>query len=90
MEERDVMPVDVLFVGGGVACLSGALHLANLIKAHNEKIEKGGDDKKLDEIGSRSCLFIASATSDAVPAKIYRALSGFITPRIKKFLLFIY
>jgi len=50
VEERDVMPVDVLFVGGGVACLSGALHLANLIKAHNEKIEKVGDGKKLDEI----------------------------------------
>lgn len=50
VEERDVMPVDVLFVGGGVACLSGALHLANLIKAHNEKIEQGGDGEKLDEI----------------------------------------
>ena len=32
MEERDIMEVDVLFVGGGVACLSGALHLANQIK----------------------------------------------------------
>ena len=50
MEERDVMEVDVLFVGGGVACLSGALHLANLIKTHNQKIEQGGDGKKLDEI----------------------------------------
>ncbi|UCF85471.1 MAG: electron transfer flavoprotein-ubiquinone oxidoreductase, partial [Desulfobacteraceae bacterium] len=50
MEERDIMEVDVLFVGGGVACLSGALHLANLIKGHNEKVEQGGDGKKLDEI----------------------------------------
>ena len=33
-QERDVMEVDVLFVGGGVAGLSGALHLANLIKKH--------------------------------------------------------
>lgn len=47
MEERDVMEVDVLFAGGGVAGLSGALHLANLIKKHNEQ---GGEGKKLDEI----------------------------------------
>ena len=38
-EERDVLDVDVLFVGGGIASLSGALHLSNLIKAHNEKDE---------------------------------------------------
>ncbi|HUU81232.1 MAG TPA: NAD(P)/FAD-dependent oxidoreductase, partial [Acidobacteriota bacterium] len=50
MEERDVMEVDVLFVGGGVASLSGALHLSNLIKRHNERIEKGEEGKKLDEI----------------------------------------
>lgn len=45
-EERDVMDVDVLFVGGGIASLSGALHLSNLIDAHNKK-EEG---KKLDEL----------------------------------------
>ena len=50
MEERDVMEVDVLFVGGGVASLSGALHLSNLIKKHNEDIESTGEGKKLDEI----------------------------------------
>lgn len=50
MEERDVMEVDVLFVGGGVASLSGALHLSNLIKKHNEEIEETGEGKKLDEI----------------------------------------
>jgi electron-transferring-flavoprotein dehydrogenase len=48
-EEREVMPVDVLFVGGGVSCLSGALHLANLIKKHNEKVAQEGEGKKLDE-----------------------------------------
>jgi len=26
-EKREIIEVDVLFVGGGVACLSGALHL---------------------------------------------------------------
>jgi len=50
VEERDIMEVDVLFVGGGVACLSGALHLANLIKGHNKNVEKEGHGKKLDEI----------------------------------------
>ncbi len=34
------MDVDVLFVGGGVASLSGALHLSNLIAKHNEEVEK--------------------------------------------------
>jgi electron-transferring-flavoprotein dehydrogenase len=50
MEEHEVMEVDVLFVGGGIACLSGALHLSNLIKRHNDKVEKEGGGKKLDEV----------------------------------------
>ena len=33
--EREAMPVDVLFVGGGPACLSGAIRLLDLIAAHN-------------------------------------------------------
>ena len=45
-EERDVLEVDVLFVGGGIASLSSALHLSNLIEAHNEK----GEGKKLGEL----------------------------------------
>ncbi|MBW1997928.1 MAG: electron transfer flavoprotein-ubiquinone oxidoreductase [Deltaproteobacteria bacterium] len=44
------MEVDVLFVGGGVASLSGALHLSSLIKDHNERVQKGGEGKKLDEV----------------------------------------
>jgi len=50
VEERDVMEVDVLFVGGGVACLSGALHLSNLLRTHNEKVEKDGGGKKIEEL----------------------------------------
>lgn len=50
MEERDVMEVDVLFVGGGIASLSGAYHLVNLIKQHNAKVDEGGEGQKLDEI----------------------------------------
>ena len=50
MEERDIMEVDVLFVGGGVACLGGALHLMNLVKEHNKKVGASGQGKKLDEL----------------------------------------
>jgi len=49
-EEREVMDVDVLFVGGGVASLSGALHLSNLIKEHNNRIAQGERGKSLDEV----------------------------------------
>ncbi len=49
-EQREVMDVDVLFVGGGIASLSGALHLSNLIKEHNKKIEQGQAGKRLDEV----------------------------------------
>ena len=49
-EKREVMEVDVLFVGGGAACLSGALHLANLVKKHNENAEQGGGGEKPGEI----------------------------------------
>ena len=50
MEEREVMNVDVLFVGGGMASLSGALHLSNLIRRHNEKVDAEGQGKKLEEV----------------------------------------
>ena len=40
------MEVDVLFVGGGIASLSGALHLSNLVAEHKKK----GEGKKLDEV----------------------------------------
>jgi electron-transferring-flavoprotein dehydrogenase len=49
-EEREMMELDVLFVGGGVACLSGALHLSNLLREHNKKVEQEGKGKKLDEL----------------------------------------
>ena len=35
------MPVDVLFVGGGPACLAGSLHLVNLVEAHNLAVAAG-------------------------------------------------
>jgi len=50
MAERDVMEVDVLFVGGGVSSLSGAIHLRNLIEKHNQKVAEQGEGKTLDEV----------------------------------------
>ena len=50
MEEREVMEVDVLFVGAGIASLSGALHLMNLIRSHNEAVKSHGSGTPLEEI----------------------------------------
>ena len=49
MSDREVMDVDVLFVGGGIASLSGAFHLSNLIKQYNEKIDQGGTGQKISD-----------------------------------------
>lgn len=38
--QRDVMEMDVLFVGAGPAGLAGSYHLARLIKQHNELVDK--------------------------------------------------
>ena len=43
--EREQNPVDVLFVGAGPASLAGAIHLARLVKKHNE----GGATPRLEE-----------------------------------------
>lgn len=39
--EREVMDFDIIFVGGGPASLSGAIHLTNLINKYNNDIERG-------------------------------------------------
>src|SRR6266568_2873888 len=39
--ERESLEMDVVFVGAGPANLSGALHLARLVKQHNEAVAKG-------------------------------------------------
>lgn len=43
--EREVLELDVVFVGAGPASLAGAYHLARLIEKHNEEA-----DEPLDEI----------------------------------------
>src|SRR5882672_455001 len=50
-QERETLELDVLFVGAGPANLAGALHLKNLIKAHNEAVVSGKKQgRKLDEL----------------------------------------
>jgi len=49
--KREIMEVDVLFVGGGVASLSSAIHLAGLIKKyHAESLHTGENKNRLDQI----------------------------------------
>ncbi len=42
MADRETLEVDVLFVGGGPACLAGAWHLAGLVQAENGRRAKEG------------------------------------------------
>ncbi len=44
--ERETLEMDVVFVGAGPANLSGALHLARLVKQHNEAVAKGEREGK--------------------------------------------
>jgi electron-transferring-flavoprotein dehydrogenase len=46
--EREVLEVDVLFVGAGPASLSGALHLRNLLDTHNRNA--GSGSQKLESV----------------------------------------
>ena len=49
--ERESLEMDVVFVGAGPANLSGALHLARLVAAHNDAIANGTRE------GTRSVKF---------------------------------
>src|SRR6266498_3466856 len=59
--ERESMELDVLFVGAGPANLSGALHLANLVKQHNGAIERG--DKPGNRLGEIEIAIIEKGAS---------------------------
>lgn len=53
MTQREEMPLDVLFVGGGPANLSGAIHLMQLVRSQGLEIEVGLIEKG-DTIGAHS------------------------------------
>src|SRR6266700_4881186 len=44
--ERESLEMDVVFVGAGPANLSGAFHLAKLVRRHNEEVASGGKEGK--------------------------------------------
>jgi len=46
-ENREVLEVDILFVGAGAASLSGALRLQQLIDAHNARVAQTGEGSAL-------------------------------------------
>jgi len=49
--QREAMPVDVLFVGGGPACLAGSIRLMQLIGEHNAAVDAGTQPgPKLEEL----------------------------------------
>ncbi len=51
-EPREEYPLDVLFVGGGPACLAGAIRLARLIRDHNASVKAGSGGAEIAaEIG---------------------------------------
>ena len=46
--ERECIHADVVFVGAGPACLSGAIHLKNLIDDHNERADSDSSIKRIE------------------------------------------
>ena len=52
-QQREILEVDFLFVGGGPASLSGALHLKNLLKDSNPELSIAVIEKA-SEVGAHS------------------------------------
>ncbi|MHC4820795.1 MAG: NAD(P)/FAD-dependent oxidoreductase, partial [Planctomycetota bacterium] len=73
--EREVLEVDVLFVGGGPASLAGAMHLSRLLKQENEQRAAAGQEELELE-----CLLIDKASEIG-----FHAISGAVVdPRALK------
>ena len=52
-DEREVLEIDVLFVGAGPACLAGAYHLAQKMKEKGEEIAIAVIEKS-DPVGAHA------------------------------------
>jgi len=78
--ERDVLEVDVLFVGGGPAGLAGALRLTQLVERHKQEAAAGGVQplgdisiavlEKASEIGAHGisgCILDPRALQELLP-----------------------
>ncbi len=67
---REQLEVDVLFVGGGVSALASAIHLLDLVAAHNAAVAGGAPGRKLEELQvavvEKGATFGAHAFSGAV------------------------
>ena len=69
-EEREILEVDVLFVGAGPASLAGAIHLADLLKKEGTKdltiavIEKG---KEMGAHGISGAVMDPRALQELIP-----------------------
>ncbi len=59
--ERDVLEIDVLFVGAGPASLGGAIRLAQLYETHNQAVRSGA--KSGPELSTENILVIEKARS---------------------------
>ena len=79
-DQREVLEVDVLFVGAGAASLAGALHLQRLVNVHNERVSQTGEGSPLSpmiaviekgsEVGAHSlsgAVMDPSAISELIP-----------------------
>jgi electron-transferring-flavoprotein dehydrogenase len=79
-DQREVLEVDVLFVGAGAGSLAGALHLQRLVNAHNERVAATGQGSPLtpmiaviekgSEVGAHSlsgAVMDPGAISELVP-----------------------
>src|SRR5262249_40133250 len=69
-QEREVLEVDVLFVGAGPASLAGAIHLANLLAKQGKQdlniavIEKG---KEMGAHGISGAVMDPKALAELIP-----------------------
>ena len=47
-EEREVLELDIVFVGAGPASLAGAYHLGKLTERHNDEVEQTGSGEPIE------------------------------------------